>query len=290
MMSSQLASFKSSKGEAEYLSAYDSSLKLWPLPFEEIDIATRFGTTHVVASGSKGSPSLLVLHATGASSTMWFPNIGALSRACRVYAVDVIGEPGKSRQSRLLRNREDCANWLDYVMQGLGLVRTDIAGSSYGGWHALNFSLFFPDKIKKIVALAPDASILPLSWPVLLLLRLLPYLPIKPNPLKRFFRKDFCLSESFARQFSIGVKHFRYADPKVSIFPSVFSEAELSRINIPTLFIVGENEVIYDPLAAIEKVNQFMPDVETRLVPNAGHLVSMEQPAPVNEHILQFLG
>lgn len=289
-MSSQLASFKSSKGEAEYVSAYDAALKLWPVPLEEIDIATRFGTTHVIASGSKGSPSLLVLHATGTSSTMWFPNIGALSSACRVYAVDIIGEPGRSRQSRLLRDREDCADWLGDVMQGLDLERTDIVGSSYGGWHTLNFSFFFPDKVKKIVVLAPDASILPLSWPVFLLLRLLPYLPIKPNPLRRFFHKGFCLNELFARQFASGVKHFRYADPKESIFPNVFSEVELSRINNPTLFIVGENEVIYDPLAAIEKVNQLMSDVKTKLVPNAGHLVSMEQPAPVNEHILQFLG
>lgn len=78
MMFSQLASFNSSKGEAEYVSAYDAVLKLWPVPFEEIDITTRFGTTHVIASGSKELPSLLLLHATGASSTIWFPNIGTL--------------------------------------------------------------------------------------------------------------------------------------------------------------------------------------------------------------------
>jgi pimeloyl-ACP methyl ester carboxylesterase len=289
-MSSQLASFKSSKGEAEYVSAYDAVLKLWPVPFEENDVMTRFGTTHVIASGSKGSPPLLVLHATGTSSTMWFPNIGALSSAYCVYAVDIIGEPGKSRQSRLLRNREDCANWLGDVMQGLGLERTNIAGSSYGGWHMLNFSLFFPDRINKIVALAPVASILPYSWPVLLFLRLTPYLPIKLNPLRSFFNKDFHLNELFARQFASGVKNFRYANPKKSIFPNVFSEVELSRINVPTLFIVGENEVIYDPVAAIEKVNRLIPNIETKLVPNAGHLVSMEQPALVNKHILEFLG
>jgi pimeloyl-ACP methyl ester carboxylesterase len=288
-MSSQLASFKSSKGEAEYVSTYDAVLKLWPVPFEENDIMTRFGTTHVIASGSKGSPSLLVLHATGTSSTMWFPNIGALSSAYRVYAVDIIGEPGKSRQSRLLRNREDCANWLGDVMQGLGLERTNIVGLSYGGWHTLNFSLFFPDKINKIVALAPGASILPFSWPVLLLLRSLPYLPIKPNPFRSFFNKGFHPNEFFARQFASGVKHFRYADPNESIFTNVFSEVELSGINVPTLFIVGEDEVIYDPVNAIEKVNQLIPNVETKLVPNASHFVSMEQPALVNKHILKFL-
>lgn len=289
-MSSQLASFKSSKGEAEYVSAYDAVLKLWPVPFEENDVMTRFGTTHVIASGSKESPSLLVLHACGVSSTMWFPNIGALSSAYRVYVVDVIGEPGKSRQSRLLRNREDCANWLGDVMQGLGLKKTNIAGLSYGGWHTLNFSLFFPGKVNKIVALAPGASILPFSWPVLLMLRLLPYVPIKPNPFKSFFNKGFHPNELFARQFAIGVKHFRYADPQKSIFTNVFSEVELSRINVPTLFIVGENEIIYDPVAAIKKVNQLIPNVETKLVPNAVHLVSMEQPALVNQHILEFLG
>jgi len=289
-MSIQLSSFTSSKGEAEYVSAYDAVLKLWPVPFEEYDIMTRFGTTHVIESGPKGSPSLLVLHATGTSSTMWFPNIVALSSAYRVYFVDIIGEPGKSRQSRLLRDREDCANWLCEVMQGLGLKRTNIAGSSYGGWHTLNFSLFFPDRINKIVALAPVASILPYSWPVFLLLRLLPYLPLKPNPLRSFFNRDFHLNESFARQFASGVKHFRYANPKKSIFPNVFSEVELSRINVPTLFIVGENEVIYDPFAAIEKVNRLLPNVETKLVLHAGHLVSMEQSALVNKHILKFLG
>ncbi|MDD3246615.1 MAG: alpha/beta hydrolase [Methanosarcina sp.] len=289
-MSSQLSSLKSSKGEVEYVSAYDAVLKLWPVHFEENDVMTRFGTTHVIASGSKGSPSLLVLHATGTSSTMWFPNIDALSSAFRVYVVDIIGEPGKSRQSRLLRDREDCANWLGEVMQGLGLKRTNIAGLSYGGWHTLNFSLFFPDKVNKIVALAPGASILPFSWSVLLMLRLLPYVPIKPNPFNSFFNKGFHPNELFARQFASGVKHFRYSNPKKSIFPNVFSEVELGRINVPTLFIVGENEVIYDPVDAIEKVNRLIPNVETKLVPNAGHLVSMEQPTLVNQHILEFLG
>ena len=290
MTSSHLASFTSPQGETEYVSDYDDALTLWPVPFEEIDLATRFGSTHVVASGPTGSPPLLLLHATGASSTMWFPNIAALSNARRVYAVDIIGEPGKSRQSRLLKNPGDCAAWLADVMQGLGLERTALAGLSYGGWHALNFSLHFPERVDTIVALAPGASILPFSWPVLLLLHLLPYLPFKPNPLKRFFSRGFRIDERFARQFASGARQLRYADPRASIFPGVFSEAELSAIAVPTLFIVGENEVIYDPVAAIGKVRRLMPGVETRLVPHAGHLVSMEQPAPVNRHMLEFLG
>jgi len=33
-----------------------------------------------------------------------------------------------------------------------------------------------------------------------------------------------------------------------------------------------------------------MPDVTTALIPDAGHLVSMDQPALVNEQMLKFLG
>ncbi|MPM88925.1 hypothetical protein SDC9_136029 [bioreactor metagenome] len=131
---------------------------------------------------------------------------------------------------------------------------------------------------------------MPYSWPVLLFLRLTYYLPIKPNPLRSFFNRDFHLNELFARQFASGVKYFHYANPRKSIFPNVFSEAELSRINVPTLFIAGENEIVYDPVAAIEKVNRLIPNVETKLVPNAGHLFSMEQSTLVNKHILEFLG
>jgi len=289
-MSGYLASFTSPEGEHEYIASYDAVLKRWPVPYEERDIPTRFGTTHVIASGSPSLPPLLLLHATGTSSTMWIPNIGPLSSAFHVFAVDVMGEPGKTRQVRLLKNREDCATWLCDLIQNLGLTRPDIAGLSYGGWHTLNFSLLHPDTVNRIAVLAPAGSILPYSWPVLALLRILPYVPVKPNPLNRFFKKGICPDELFARQFALGVHHFRYADPRKSIFTTIFSDSELRSIHTPTLFLAGENEVIYNPVAAIDRVKKLMPEVTTSLIPDAGHLVSMEQPGLVNEQVLKFLG
>lgn len=289
-MSGHLASFTSPDGENEFIAAYDAILKRWPVPYEELDIPTSFGTTHLIASGSKSLPALLLLHATGVSSTMWLSNVGPLSSAFHVFAVDIIGEPGKSRQSRLLKDREDCARWLFDLIQGLGLARPNMVGSSYGGWHALNFSMYYPDNVNRIVALAPGASLMPFSWPVLLMLRVLPYLPVKPNPLKKFFRRDFKPDELFARQFALAVKHYRYADPRKSVFTNVFSDKELLSIHTPTLFLAGENEVVYDPVAAIDRAKRLMPNLQTELIPNAGHLLAMDQSALVNEQILRFLG
>ncbi len=88
--------FRTPEDEAKYMAAYDAVLALWPVPYESFDVPTRFGKTHVIASGPKEAQPLVLLHATSASATMWFSNIADLSRNYRTYALDTIGEPGKS--------------------------------------------------------------------------------------------------------------------------------------------------------------------------------------------------
>jgi len=56
MTRSYPSAFRTPEGEARYLAAYDAALKRWPVPSDEIDIPTRFGTTHVVVSGPNDAP------------------------------------------------------------------------------------------------------------------------------------------------------------------------------------------------------------------------------------------
>ena len=88
--------FKTPEGEAAYLAAYDAAMKLWPVPYEEMEIPSRFGMTHVVASGPRDAPPLVLLHGYWATLTMWTPNIADFSKDYRVYAIDVMGQPSKS--------------------------------------------------------------------------------------------------------------------------------------------------------------------------------------------------
>src|SRR5689334_7637357 len=88
--------FKSDEGRARYMAAYQAVLQDWPVPYAELDIPTRLGSTHVVASGPPNAPPLVLLPSFAATATVWRPNVEALSRRCRTYAVDVIGQPGKS--------------------------------------------------------------------------------------------------------------------------------------------------------------------------------------------------
>ena len=92
--------FKTPEGQARYFAAYDATLALWPVPVESFDVPTRFGSTHIHVCGPENAPPLVLLPGQAVSSTMWYPNIAALSRAYRVYALDIIGDMGKSVRTR----------------------------------------------------------------------------------------------------------------------------------------------------------------------------------------------
>lgn len=43
----RLSGWKSPEEKSACLAAYDSAMRLWPVPFESRQVATRFGSTHV---------------------------------------------------------------------------------------------------------------------------------------------------------------------------------------------------------------------------------------------------
>lgn len=102
-----LSAFRSSAGEAAYFTAYDAALKRWPVPNDELDLSNRFGVTPVVASGPSNAPPLLLLHGYWATLTMWTPNVAEFGQGHRVYAIDVMGQPGKRIPAEPLRNAAD---------------------------------------------------------------------------------------------------------------------------------------------------------------------------------------
>jgi len=118
---SRPSAFKTPEGEAAYLAAYDAAMKRWPVSYEEMEISSRFGATHVVVSGPKDAPPLVLLHGYMATLTMWAPNIVDFSRDYRVYAIDVMGQPSKSIPSEPIRNPQDYAVWLAATLDGLHL-------------------------------------------------------------------------------------------------------------------------------------------------------------------------
>lgn len=71
--------------------------------------------------------------------------------------------------------------------------------------------------------------------------------------------------------------------------PTVFEDQELQKISIPVLFMVGENEKIYSAEQAVDRLHTVAPNIETAIIPKAGHDIWIVQAEAVNDHILGFL-
>jgi len=95
-MKKKLPIFATPEGRAKYMEAYEAMFTLWKVPHDGIDVKTSYGSTHVNASGPGDGYPLVLLHGAGLTSTVWFANIAELSANHRVYAVDAIGDAGKS--------------------------------------------------------------------------------------------------------------------------------------------------------------------------------------------------
>jgi pimeloyl-ACP methyl ester carboxylesterase len=89
--------------------AYCDSLaaKAWPVASEERFAPTSYGQTFVRISGPAGAPRLVLLPGAVATSLIWAPNIQALSEAYRTFAVDQIGDVGRSTCTKPVRCVKD---------------------------------------------------------------------------------------------------------------------------------------------------------------------------------------
>jgi pimeloyl-ACP methyl ester carboxylesterase len=78
--------------------------------------------------------------------------------------------------------------------------------------------------------------------------------------------------------------------PKVGINrPTVFTNAQLRAIRVPTLLLIGEHERMYQPHALLKLAQQRMPQLQGAIVEGADHIAAMAQPGDVNDRIIRFL-
>ena len=133
MAMSHSSAFRTPEGQAAFLAAYDAAMKMWPVPYEALEIPTRFGMTHVIVSGPEDAPPLVLLHGYWATSTMWSPNIADFSKEYRIYAIDVMGQPSKSIPNEPVRNAADYVTWLTATLDALHLGRISLVGRTRSG-------------------------------------------------------------------------------------------------------------------------------------------------------------
>ena len=87
-------------------------------------------------------------------------------------------------------------------------------------------------------------------------------------------------------QMSLGTKYFR---KQTIVPPTAFTDEELRRVTTLTLLLIGEQEALYDPVAAIARANQLIPNIQAELIPHASHDLPVTQAETVDHKVLAFL-
>ncbi|GAA5075836.1 alpha/beta fold hydrolase [Nocardia iowensis] len=262
--------YKSENGASAIRQRYQELLRSWPVPAEHVRVPTREGETFVVVSGPQDAPPVLLLHGSGANTTMWRGDIGSWATHFRTYAVDMTGEPGASAPTRPPLDSDRLASWLDDVLEGLGLTTISIVATSLGGWVALDYAIRRPGRVTRLALLCPGGiGAQKLGWlPKALLLRL-----FGRRGLRRTARIVTGLDTPVTEQaLDEVVLIFTQFKPRTERLP-VFPDDALRGLTMPMLVIVGARDVMFDSAGTAERVRRCVPNATVHVLPEVGHAI-----------------
>ena len=282
--------FRSRAAEEQFLAAYDSAMRLWPVPYETREVPTRYGSTHVVVSGPSDAPPVVLLHCALMTSAIWSPLIGDLSRDHRTYAVDVMGDIGRTIPEDPPTDEEEVADWLRQVLDALGLGRVALVAWSFGGGTAANFAMRFPERVERLALLAPFKPFV--RQGAGFLSGFVPFL-IRTRAAARRFERNMCARGDFGRHEHSELLYLRYRCGKLLLKvvpPRTFTDLEFRLLTMPVLLLVGEQEYLYDGPASAARAQRVLPHGRVEVLSECNHAIVSDRTDAVRDALSDFLG
>jgi 3-oxoadipate enol-lactonase len=187
------------------------------------------------------------------------------------------------------------ADDLAALMDRLAVGRAHIGGISYGAEIGMVFALRYPERTRSLIVSSAVSQVDPLlkgwteSWMA----------AARAASADLLFQVTYPLNFSegwiAAHQEALNAARERYErldfDSLLALlecFLQLSVTDELCRIEVPTLVMVGEEDIL-KPRRYAEIIADRIPHAELAVVPRAGHAVCWEQPGLFNGLILGFL-
>ena len=288
--------YKNRKAGEKILETYDMLLKEWGCEFTEIDLQTEYGTTHVIVSGKEDGEPMVLFHGVGDDSAlMWIFNAKALGEKYRLYAVDLLGGPGKSRPNENYKKKYDEVKWIDEVLSGLDLEKAMFAGVSMGGYLVQLYALRRPEKVIKAISISGAVHAGTKKNGAKTLLKI--FLPEALFPtdknviklLKKLSGKNYAVfteNKLILEHYKYLLRGFNNMAMNPHHVSDGFSSEEIDRIRDKVVFLVGDE----DPF---EKLGgkQLLIDLKMNATfyPDAGHGLNHELAEEINKKIIEVM-
>lgn len=243
-----------------------------------------------IDTGGNGTPVVL-LHANTGTVDAWEPQLRAFSQSgYRVIAFDRRGW-GKSMASPATGEQPgSIAEDLEALAQHLGLNRFVLLGIAGGGFAALDYAAWKPERLVKLVVAGSNGQFSEpqmqqfsarIAVPGLTgRIEVRPFLEVgvayraeNPEGLRRFIAMEHA-----ARQPDAPAQPLRT--------PNTF--AKVASITTPTLILMGGADLLAPP-ALMRTWAGHLPDARFVEIGDAGHSINWERPEQFNDLVLEFL-
>jgi pimeloyl-ACP methyl ester carboxylesterase len=241
-------------------------------------------------------PALLLLHAFPLGRFMWDPQWDALARGRRLLRFDARGFGGSDPASGPLtmeRIADDAAALLDLA----GIERAVVGGCSMGGYAAFAFARRHPQRLAGLVLQDTRAGAdgdearrgrLALAERVLAEGAAAAAEAFLPRLLGETTQREQPELVSSLRARILALRPEAIAAALHGLAARQDSHATLATIRVPTLVLVGAEDVLTPPAEA-ETLARSVSGARLAVVPRAGHLSNLENPRAVNGQLDAFL-
>jgi pimeloyl-ACP methyl ester carboxylesterase len=228
--------------------------------------------------GGGGAPLVILHHSTG--NVGWAPIHEHLAESFKVLAFDMPGY-GQSERPEWAREPRDIAIMMLQALDKLGLDGVTLAGTGLGGFIAAEMATMNRSRLSRLVLIGA-AGIQPRDGEIVDQM-LIDY----DEYVKAGFRDDEAFAHIFGEAPASEVKQLwdfsREMTARITWKPYMFNRRMvplLSGIDIPTLIVWGGNDAIV-PVDVGRQYQEQIPGARLEILPGAGHLVELEEPAKV---------
>lgn len=257
------------------------------LPRAEVDAAG--APTNYYKAGEPGAPPIVLLHGMSASADSFRELMYALAGDFYLVAPDI---PGFGYSGDLHPyTKPALLHWLDAFFDAVSLPQVGLLGHSFGGSLALEYAARRPERISRLVLLAPSllaAERFPAWLRRLGRLSLARWVMGLGTALTRLnvqrqSRKPFHRPERFERAlWERRAEDYRLARASAAtlLAEALHNSREiLPLVTQPAAIIWGEDDRVIRPAGAAELAAS-LPNAPTRIyfLPDCGHVAMIEQP------------
>lgn len=228
------------------------------------------------------------------STASWAYQTPILSQHMRVLLYDCRGM-WQSDHPEGPYSMEQHVEDLAGLLKALDIPKAHIGGISYGSEISMLFAIMHPELTKSLIVMDGVSEIHPLlkgqTYPWLM--------AAERHDAEMLLRTSYHMN--FAEEWINS--HQEFIESSVSRYDAIDMDAfaelmkaffalditdQLSQINVPSLIIVGEKDLIKGRDYA-EVIAEKIENAELIIIPGAGHAVCLEKPAEVNTLLIGFI-